>query len=287
MKLDAHRHYWRYQAEAYPWISDELAVFKRDFLPEHAFELDKALLLDGVVAVQARASECENDFLLALAQQSAACHGKEQIAPILGIVGWVDLCAATVDARLDAYRDQPLMRGFRHLVQDEANPSAFWARTDFNRGVSALQKRGFVYDVLVKQADLAAAVQFCARHDQAHLVLDHLGKPNFQAFDAWYQQMQALARMPHVSVKISGLLLEAGRGSAWERVKPYVESALALFGATRCMLGSDDPVCLLTHSRSEVLTFWQSALIGLSDAEQSALTGETAARWYGIGRVGS
>ena len=81
-----------------------------------------------------------------------------QTAPIMGIVGWVDLCAAAVGERLDVYRAQPLIRGFRHLVQDEANPSAFWARADFNRGLRALQQRGFVYDVLAKQHDLARRV---------------------------------------------------------------------------------------------------------------------------------
>lgn len=163
MKLDAHRHYWRYNAQEYSWITDALAAFKRDFLPEDAAELDKALALDGVIAVQARSSERENDFLLTLAQQSLARDSIVQTAPIMGIVGWVDLCAAAVGERLDVYRAQPLIRGFRHLVQDEANPSAFWAQADFNRGLRALQQRGFVYDVLVKQADLAAAPALAAR----------------------------------------------------------------------------------------------------------------------------
>lgn len=276
MKLDSHRHYWRYIPEDYPWITDELAVFKCDFLPEHSAELDKALSLDGVIAVQARQSETENAFLLELAAHSN----------IKGIVGWVDLCADDVAARLDVYRQSPLMGtlvcGFRHLVQDEPNPSEFWARADFNRGVGELQARGFVYDVLCKQADLAAAVAFCARQDKALLVLDHLGKPNFDDFDGWRKQMRELAAMPHVSVKISGLLLEAGYGASFDTVKPYVQSALELFGVTRCMLGSDDPVCLLSHSREEVVAFWQSALAGLSGAEQSALAGKTAQQIYGV-----
>lgn len=272
MKLDSHRHYWRYIPEDYPWITDELAVFKRDFLPEHSAELDKALSLDGVIAVQARQSEAENAFLLELAAQSN----------IKGMVGWVDLCAEQVGERLELYRQNAVMRGFRHLVQDEPNPSEFWARTDFNRGVAALQARGFVYDVLCKQADLAAAVAFCARHDKALLVLDHLGKPNFHDFDGWLKQMRELAAMPHVSVKISGLLLEAGQGAGFDTVKPYVQSALELFGVARCMLGSDDPVCLLSHSRTAVVAFWQSALAGLSGSEQSALAGGTAQQIYGV-----
>ncbi|MDO4435462.1 MAG: amidohydrolase family protein [Cardiobacteriaceae bacterium] len=272
MRLDAHRHYWRYLPEDYPWISDALAIFKRDFLPKDSAALDKALSIEGVIAVQARQSEVENAFLMDLAQSSN----------IKGIVGWVDLCADNVAERLDFYRQSALMRGFRHLVQDEPNPSEFWGREDFNCGVSALQAHGFVYDILVKQADLSAAVAFSAKQDKALLVLDHLGKPNFHDFHGWYKSMQELAKMPHVNVKISGLLLEAGKNATFETVKPYVQSALELFGVERCMLGSDDPVCLLTHNRDEVVGFWQSALAELSHSEQSALGGETAKRIYGV-----
>ena len=33
MKIDAHHHFWHYNTRDYGWISDEMAVLRRDFLP--------------------------------------------------------------------------------------------------------------------------------------------------------------------------------------------------------------------------------------------------------------
>lgn len=83
-RVDAHQHFWRFDPAAYGWIGDDMAVLKRDFLPaELRFELD-IRHIGGSVAVQARASEAETDFLLGLASSNPW---------ILGVVGWIDLRA--------------------------------------------------------------------------------------------------------------------------------------------------------------------------------------------------
>ena len=69
-RVDAHQHFWRFDPAAYGWIGDDMAVLKRDFLPaELRFELD-IRHIGGSVAVQARASEAETDFLLGLASSN-------------------------------------------------------------------------------------------------------------------------------------------------------------------------------------------------------------------------
>ncbi|MFM1969123.1 MAG: hypothetical protein RL152_500 [Bacteroidota bacterium] len=53
MRIDAHQHFWQYQPETHGWISDEMSVLRKDFMPE---ELKTALAdfsFDGSVAVQA------------------------------------------------------------------------------------------------------------------------------------------------------------------------------------------------------------------------------------------
>lgn len=80
-RVDAHQHFWRFDPAAYGWIGDDMAVLKRDFLPaELRFELD-IRHIGGSVAVQARASEAETDFLLGLASSNPW---------ILGVGGWID-----------------------------------------------------------------------------------------------------------------------------------------------------------------------------------------------------
>ena len=71
MRIDAHQHFWEYQPEEYPWITDELGVLRRSFLPSDlAPELIKTEL-DGSIAVQARQSLEESRWLLNLAEENA------------------------------------------------------------------------------------------------------------------------------------------------------------------------------------------------------------------------
>lgn len=266
--IDAHIHFWRYVPADYPWISADMPALRRDFLPDNEALRD----VSTMVAVQARGTLAENDFLLGL---------KRDYPQVAAVVGWLDFCAPDIGERLEQYA--PQLAGFRHIVQDEPDPGAFLARSDFNRGIRALQQQDGVYDVLVKQRDLEAASAFCARHDRAPLILDHLGKPDFaRPFAVWRKSMRELAAMDHVAVKLSGLPLEAGRDADFADLRPYWAEALELFGASRCLWGSDWPVSRLAHTDAEVRALWQAFAASLSAAEHHALTHGNAARLYGL-----
>ena len=140
-----------------------------------------------------------------------------------------------------------------------------------------------MYEVLVHQADLAAAVAFCQRHDKHYLVIDHMAKPVFgdaAAFAHWQQHMQALAALPHVVVKVSGLETEAGVGAKAEDLRLHVEAVWQLFGAERLLWGSDWPVSRLTHSHAEVRGHMQTLTHNWTENERAALFEGTAQRIY-------
>ncbi|MBV7434565.1 amidohydrolase family protein [Cardiobacteriaceae bacterium TAE3-ERU3] len=270
--IDSHVHFWHYDASAYPWIAPEMDALRRDRLPA---DMDMQRHgISGCIAVQARCDEAENAFLLDLATQHDA---------VLAVVGWLDFCAADIDDRLESHAHLQALCGYRHIVQDEPDPSLFLARPDFNRGIKRLQQRGITYDVLVQQKDLDAALQFCARHDKAQLVVDHLAKPVFgdrEQRKHWQRAMKELAAMEHVAVKLSGILLEAGKGAGLDEVSPYWSDALEWFGTGRCLWGSDWPVSLLGHEYSELLDVWQQFAAQLSAAERMDAEEGTARRVY-------
>ena len=238
-RVDAHQHFWRFDPASYGWIGDGMDVLKRDFLPaELRFELD-IRHIGGSVAVQARASEAETDFLLGLAASNPW---------ILAVVGWIDLRADDLEARLEARASSAVLKGYRHQVQDEPSPSAFLEDGRFNRGVETLQRAGKLYEVLIRAKDLPAAIAFCGRHDLGPLVLDHLGKPDVRHESAaeWARRIAPLAALEHVSCKLSGLITEthwlgrAGfaplprRGSGMFRaLPPAVRFGLARLPAVR------------------------------------------------------
>ena len=276
MRVDAHQHFWRYRAQDYPWMGEGMDVLRRDWLPADLHPLLARNGFDACIAVQARQSEAETDFLLALA------HEHDFIA---AVIGWVDLRARDLDLHLERWTGDAILAGFRHLLQDEANVRAWLGDAAFNRGVAALQKKGYVYEVLVHAAQLGDVPAFCARHDQHWLVLDHLGKPAIGGEDhtAWRTQLQAFAPMRHVLCKLSGLVTEV-RTAAIDvgEIERHLDIALDVFGVERVMFGSDWPVCLLRADYAEVYEIVARWAEQLSLAEQGHLFGGNAVRCYAL-----
>lgn len=288
MKIDTHQHYWRYRAEEFPWISAAMPALQRDCLPADCAQALRAAGVDAVVAVQARTLVEETDFLLQLATDNPQ---------VVGVVGWADLAAADLEQQLDAWCAHPAFKGLRHILQDEPDVAAWVTAPAIHRGVQALQKRKLVYDVLVFGHQLPAVTAFCARHDAHWLVLDHVGKPAVRHWrqdpsvsEAWRTQISALAALPHVVCKLSGLVTETDWGLQGgvvpDDVQPIwacFDQALEAFGPQRLMFGSDWPVCQLASPYDAVHGLAaQWAQSRLSAQEQEAFWSGNATRCYGL-----
>ena len=288
MKIDSHQHYWRYQREDFPWISEAMPALQRDLLPADSAAAMQAAGLTHSIAVQARSMERETDDLLQLARENTQ---------VLGVVGWTDLRSPQLEAQLARWQGEPLLRGFRHIVQDEPDVAGLLGDAAFNRGVGLLQARQLSYDVLVFAHQLPAALEFCARHDRHWLVLDHVAKPDLshspeheEKIRAWRSQLHTLAKLPHLMCKLSGLVTETawaqGTGlSAQDRsaIAQCFDHALDCFGAERLMFGSDWPVCQLAAPYDTVAALahaWADAR--LSSTEQQAFWQGNAVRAYGL-----
>lgn len=275
MRLDAHQHFWRYRAADYPWIDARMARIARDFLPGDLAPSLAASTLDGCIAVQARGCAEETTFLLSLARTFPF---------VVGVVGWTDLCAAGAADEVAALARQPKLVGLRHVVQSE--PDDFLHRADFRAGVRALAAHGLCYDLLIYPRQLAAAAAFVAALPDQQFVLDHLAKPDVAGgrLDAWEPGFRALARLPNVVCKVSGLVTEA-KWNQWRRTDftRCLDVALDAFGEDRLLFGSDWPVCLCAardyEQVFELVADWSAAL---SPAARGKLFGGNAARVYGI-----
>jgi L-fuconolactonase len=236
MHIDSHQHFWRYDAAQYAWITDEMASLRRDFLPEDLSPLLKAAGFAGTVAVQARPTLAETDWLLSLANRHDF---------IQGVVGWVDLCAADVGSQLQQYAEHPKFKGVRHLVEDEPDVD-FILRPEFHRGIRALTDLGLTYDLLIRPGHLPAALKLVQEHPRQYFVVDHIAKPSIKdrIFLPWQADLESLARFDNVYCKLSGMVTRAH----WQRWKleeftPYMDIVFDAFGMDRIMVGSDWPVC--------------------------------------------
>ena len=272
-RIDAHHHLWKYTATEYGWISGEMGVLRRDFLPSDLRREMAPAGVDGAVTVQARQTLEETRWLLELAAEN----------PFLrGVVGWAPLASPDLPRYLTEFAAHPRLKGLRHVIQDEPD-DAFILREDFNRGVSALAATGLVYDILIHERHLPFAIQFVDRHPNQVFVLDHLAKPLIRqrVISPWRERLKELAERPNVYCKVSGMATEAD-WSQWtaDDLRPYFDAALESFGPDRLLAGSDWPVCLLASGYSR---WWQTLaglVAGLSGAEQQKILGENAIRIY-------
>jgi L-fuconolactonase len=274
MRVDAHQHFWRYSSQEFDWIDDRMASIRRDFLPGDLMSLLRDSSIDATIAVQARQSMEETDWLLALADE----HNW-----IAGVVGWIPLADPAIEETLQQFALKPKLKGVRHVLQGE--PDAYMSREDFNAGVAKLSQYDLTYDLLVLERQLPAAIAFVDRHPSQPIVLDHLAKPliAMQEFEPWRTNIRELARRPHLCCKLSGMVTEADFAD-WtiDHLRPYVETAIEAFGPDRLLFGSDWPVCTVASSYSCWAATAAELLGGLSITERDAVFGSNATRFYGL-----
>src|ERR1700761_2399693 len=219
MTVDAHHHLWDPVTRRHDWLAGQPRLRRAFGLADYA----KESAAEGVTAsvlVQVLASTVETEDLLATADASAG-----QIPEVAGVVGWVDLTAPDVAGELDRLRAQPggnRLAGVRHLVQDEPDPN-WLSRPDVRRGLASVGAAGLAYDLLVRPAQLPAALRVTAELDEVRFVLDHGGKPeiNRGRVEPWAGLIAEMAALPNLTCKLSGLVTEAGPGWTPEALAPY------------------------------------------------------------------
>lgn len=275
MKIDSHQHFWKYHPIKDAWITEEMKVIQRDFLPFDLEPLLKENQFDGCVAVQADQSENETHFLLDLAKDNDSMKG---------VVGWVDLRAENIEERLEFYSKYDRLKGFRHIVQAEADVN-FMLSESFQNGISKLEKYNFTYDILIFPKHFQNAEKLVAKFPKQKFVIDHLAKPDFKQndFSVWEKGIRAIAKHPNVMCKVSGIVTEAD----WKNWK-YEDFVFCLdilfdaFGINRLMYGSDWPLCLLAASYSGCMNIIEKYMSNYSEVDKRKVFGENAVRFYGL-----
>src|ERR1043166_5980088 len=270
--IDSHQHFWQVGRFDYPWMSRDLGVLYRDYLPADLAPVLERNGVDRTVVVQASNSIEETRWLLELADANPF---------IAGVVGWVDLTG------FDEVFTHPKFKGVRHLVESE--PDEDWLiRPAVLSGLKQLSAHGCTYDLLVHTRHLRYVPQVLESCPELQFVIDHLAKPPIarREIDEWAEAMKPVAAFSNIYCKLSGLVTEAS-WTSWqpEDLRPYVDRALELFGTDRMMFGSDYPVCFPASSYDRVLESFQELLRDLSDDDRDKIFSRNAQRFYRLADV--
>ncbi|HEY1095444.1 MAG TPA: amidohydrolase family protein [Glycomyces sp.] len=275
--IDAHHHLW---TADYPWLASdpELAPIRRDYGVNELRANLKDAGVDRTILVEAdwgHPSETV-EFL----------HLAGAVDEIAGVVGFIDLLDPHLANTLSRYANHPRARflvGLRDQVQGRPDPD-FLARPDVITALKAIAGTVPTFDLIVRVDQLPAAAKAAAAVPELGFVLDHLGKPQVRDGDAglkaWREAVTPLAKQPNVTAKLSGLVTEADwRHWTPNDLRPFIQTALELFGPDRLMFGSDWPVCELAATYTRV----KDALTEVLGRPDPDVFGGTAARTYQLG----
>jgi len=267
--VDAHQHYWQFQNFVYPWHKQvNLPEMNLDYLPPDILPQMQALGIRYSVLIQADNSLAETAWMLDLAQH---------YPHIAGVVGWADLASPDVATTLDKLTQQPLFKGVRLMPTPEGD----WHALD--HGLRALGERGLTCDVLPGEETLSLVTEMVRAHSETFFVVNHLaGLPLTPGgVLPWTAKLKSLAALSNVRMKFSAIqgLAEPPPISA-ETLRPYLESALALFGSERLIFASDWPVSTLSGSYAEGIHVMREVTAALSADEQANIWGKTAIATY-------
>jgi L-fuconolactonase len=154
-------------------------------------------------------------------------------------------------------------------------------------GLRLLAERGLTFDIpAVIPRHLEHVPTLAKEVPELSIVIDHLAKPPIKdrGWEPWASLLSRAAEAPNVYAKVSGLNTAADF-ETWtaQDLQPYIDHAIASFGADRLMFGSDWPVAILAGDYQKVWEETNLALADLRPDDRSAILGGTANAVYGLG----
>jgi L-fuconolactonase len=275
--VDAHVHLTDVKNLGYGWTKSA-PVLNRTVLPADLFKAAAPVQIEKFVFVEVDVDlpqhVAEAEWIDGLAKSEPKLAGMVAALPLeLGNAVAGDLEKI---ARLKA------ARGIRRLIQNQADPD-FCIRAKFIEGLKLLPQYDLVFDICVFHRHMPNVIKMVQQCPEVRFVLDHIGKPGIKAgiADPWRQDMKALAALPNVTCKISGVSTEADHKN-WtaEQLKPYIAHAIDAFGFERCMYGGDWHVLELAGTYPQWVEVVDWVIEGATPEEKRKLYRDTAIRTY-------
>lgn len=273
MRIDAHQHYWCIGRNGHEWPMPDLAAIHRDFVPPDLDREREALGIARTVLVQSQPNDADTDWLCDLAAHTSS---------IGAVVGWVDMKAPGAAGRIGELAGRRKLRGLRPMLQ---NLPADWILDPAaGPALAAMEAHGLVLDALIRPEHIGAIRQVATIYPGLNIVVDHAAKPHIAdgLREPWAAEIAALAEMPQLLCKISGLPTEARLSWKDDDLRFYVEHLIACFGPERLLWGSDWPVLLLAGDYRGWFDCVDRLTARLTAAERAAIFGGNAARIYRI-----
>lgn len=269
--VDTHLHLVYKDRFSYPWL-EGAAALNRQWTAEDYFAAAERLGIESAlhmeVDVAERDMEAETRFVV-------GAHPR-----IVGAIASARPESPDFPAFLDRLLAIDGVRGIRRILH--TSPDELSTSETFAGNIRRLGDAGLPFDLCVLARQLPVGRELAEKCPDTQFVLDHCGVPDVagKALDPWRADIEALAALPNVAAKISGVVAYARADWTINDLRPFVEHVIESFGWDRVVWGSDHPVCTLTANLERWVETTQEIVAGASADEQARLFHRNAERIY-------
>ncbi len=277
--LDTHQHLVYREKASYGWTKDIPPLAEGNFTLDDYKTLTEGLGVGGTLFMETGVDDPdyqqETRFVKSLADNSDN-----------GMIGLISSIRPESDEAFETWLEETIemgVVGYRrilHVMPDDTSQSDIFRNNVRKIGVS-----GKTFDICFLPGQLPVACELAKACENTKLILNHCGVPDIagDGLDPWRQDIKALAQIPNVICKLSGLMAYCAPGtSSLETIEPYVDHVLNCFGPNRMVWGSDWPVVNLAKGLPEWIAVTRKILGKLSADEASSIAYGTAQIVYKV-----
>ena len=277
--LDTHQHLVYREKASYGWTKDIPLLAEENFTLDDYKTLTEGLGIGGTLFMETGVDDPdyqqETRFVKSLADNSDN-----------GMIGLISSIRPESDEAFENWLGETIemgVVGYRrilHVMPDDTSQSDIFRKNVRKIGVS-----GKTFDICFLPGQLPIACELAKACENTKLILNHCGVPDIagDGLDPWRQDIKALAQIPNVICKLSGLMAYCAPGtSSLETIEPYVDHVLNCFGPNRMVWGSDWPVVNLAKGLPEWIAVTRKILGKLSADEASSIAYGTAQIVYKV-----
>lgn len=273
--FDTHQHLIYPEVFSYPWV-DSVEALQRSFTIEEYQMRTKDFPIEGSLFVEVDPHEeqlgKEAMFFCKLAEKT---NNKLQ-----GVIASARPEHPDFERYLDSIM-HPAIKGIRRVLYAQAVDMP--SQSLFKENIKLLGQRSLTFDLCISFEQYASCLELIKECPDTIFILDHCGRPQIDEHDfkVWKKGLQSLADCPNLICKISGIIEQiTPEDSAIEKLSPYFDACLELFGIDRILWGSDWPVCELGGGLDNWLECTRSYASSLSEYEQYQWLYGNAIKFY-------
>ena len=277
--LDTHQHLVYREKASYGWTKDIPPLAEGNFTLDDYKTLTEGLGIGGTLFMETGVDDPdyqqETRFVKSLAENADN-----------GMIGLISSIRPESDEAFENWLEETIemgVVGYRrilHVMPDDMSQSDIFRNNVRKIGVS-----GKTFDICFLPGQLPVACELAKACENTKLILNHCGVPDIagNGLDPWRQDIKAIAQIPNVICKLSGLMAYCAPGtSSLETIEPYVDHVLNCFGPNRMVWGSDWPVVNLAKGLPEWIAVTRKILGKLSADEASSIAYGTAQIVYKV-----